>query len=170
VPVWKIEIQVYGEDPSVEDENADRVYVPGNNPTPPDRDVEPFWAEDELEAPVHGKPVPHEAPPAIPLPPQTGVYRPTAIPQQSAHPPIPIPPPAQQFPSQPPQFPPPSAPPTQAWPNLEPGANPFPDPSTGYAPQDQHPAPQPFGPDHSGAHPVPPFGAAPTTRPAATPV
>src|SRR5689334_5634053 len=58
----------------VEDETADRVYVPGTKPTPAARDVEPFWPPEELEAPVHGgKPVPHEAPPAIPMP---GVYRP----------------------------------------------------------------------------------------------
>jgi MinD-like ATPase involved in chromosome partitioning or flagellar assembly len=58
----------------VEDETADRVYVPGTNPTPPARDVEPFWPPEELEAPVHGgKPVPHDAPPSIPVP---GVYRP----------------------------------------------------------------------------------------------
>ena len=38
----------------MEDEHADRVYVPGTNPTPPARDVEPFWAPEELEAPVHG--------------------------------------------------------------------------------------------------------------------
>src|SRR6185369_15967279 len=50
----------YGEDPSVEEEHADRVYVPGTNPTPPDRDVEPLW-DDEVEAPVHGRPVPHQA-------------------------------------------------------------------------------------------------------------
>jgi MinD-like ATPase involved in chromosome partitioning or flagellar assembly len=53
----------------VEDENADRVYVPGTNPTPPARDVEPIWPPEELEAPVHGgKPVPHEAPPGTPVP------------------------------------------------------------------------------------------------------
>ena len=43
----------------MEDEHADRVYVPGTNAAPPPaRDVEPFWAPDELEAPVHGGPVP----------------------------------------------------------------------------------------------------------------
>ena len=35
----------------MEDEHADRVYVPGTNPTPPDRDVEPLW-DDDTEAPV----------------------------------------------------------------------------------------------------------------------
>ena len=58
----------------MEDENADRVYVPGTNGTEPDRDVEPFWPPEELNAPVHGgKPVPHDAPPAFPLPPTTAV-------------------------------------------------------------------------------------------------
>ena len=55
----------------MEDEHADRVYVPGTNPTPPDRDVEPLWDEDEVEAPVHGRPVPvppHHAPPPVPIP------------------------------------------------------------------------------------------------------
>ena len=72
----------------MEDENADRVYVPGTNPTPPARDVEPFWPPEELEAPVHGgKPVPHEAGPSVPVPSpsvphpavtevEPGVYRP----------------------------------------------------------------------------------------------
>jgi hypothetical protein len=56
----------------VEDENADRVYVPGTNGTEPDRDVEPFWPPEELNAPVHGgKPVPQDAPQAFPLPPVT---------------------------------------------------------------------------------------------------
>jgi MinD-like ATPase involved in chromosome partitioning or flagellar assembly len=121
----------------VEEEHPDRVYVPGTNPAPPDRDVEPFWAEDELEAPVHGRPVPHEAPPAIPLPPpQGGVYQPVdrpdaiphpsapqppgpqqavhqqPIPHHSAYPPIPVPPPSQ--PAPPPSQPVP--PPSQAWP------------------------------------------------------
>ena len=45
----------------MEDEHADRVYVPGTTPAPPARDVEPFWPPEELEAPVHGgKPVPLE--------------------------------------------------------------------------------------------------------------
>lgn len=53
----------------MEDENADRVYVPGTNPTPPARDVEPFWPPEELVAPVHGgKPVPHDSPPTVALP------------------------------------------------------------------------------------------------------
>ncbi len=68
----------------MEDENADRVYVPGTNGTPPDRDVEPFWPPEELNAPVHGgQPVPRDAPPAFPLPPVSappqgdpGFYRP----------------------------------------------------------------------------------------------
>ncbi|BCJ53115.1 hypothetical protein Asp14428_45900 [Actinoplanes sp. NBRC 14428] len=56
----------------MEDENADRVYVPGTNGSPPDRDVEPFWPPEELSPPVHGgKPVPHDASPAFPLPPVT---------------------------------------------------------------------------------------------------
>ena len=50
----------------MEDENADRVYVPGTNGTQPDRDVEPFWPPEELNAPVHGgKPVPRDAPPVV---------------------------------------------------------------------------------------------------------
>ena len=53
----------------MEDEYADRVYVPGTNATPPPaRDVEPFWPPEELEAPVHGgRPVPHEPGPAVPV-------------------------------------------------------------------------------------------------------
>ncbi|XVV17893.1 MinD/ParA family ATP-binding protein [Actinoplanes sp. CA-131856] len=53
----------------MEDEGADRVYAP------PDRDVEPLWEPEELEAPVHGRPVPHDTPPPVPVPP-AGVYRP----------------------------------------------------------------------------------------------
>ncbi|MEU8816509.1 chromosome partitioning protein [Actinoplanes sp. NPDC048796] len=53
----------------MEDEGADRVYAP------PDRDVEPLWEAEELAAPVHGRPVPHDTPPPLPVPP-TGVYRP----------------------------------------------------------------------------------------------
>ena len=71
----------------MEDENADRVYVPGTNGTPPDRDVEPFWPPEELNAPVHdAKPVPRDTPQAFPLPPaplvspppqsQSAMYRP----------------------------------------------------------------------------------------------
>jgi MinD-like ATPase involved in chromosome partitioning or flagellar assembly len=119
---------------SVEDEDADRVYVPGssNNPAPPDRDVEPFWAADELEAPVHGRPVPHEAPPPVPLPSPPngapGVYRPgerIPVPPPAA---VPVPPPANiQVPAPRPAPPAttqvPAPPPTQAWPNLEPQAS-----------------------------------------------
>ena len=168
----------------MEDEHADRVYVPGTNPTPPDRDVEPFWAEDELEAPVHGRPVPHEALPAIPLPPpQGGVYRPVdrpganpqhpgsqqPIPHQPAFPPIPLPPPATAAQ--------PAPPPTQAWPNIEPSANGLHDPSNGFAPAPVSgsaavpggaaalPGP---GPEPSGGHARP--VAAPTSGDAAMPV
>jgi len=35
----------------VEDENADRVYVPGTTPNQPARDVEPFWPPADLPAP-----------------------------------------------------------------------------------------------------------------------
>jgi MinD-like ATPase involved in chromosome partitioning or flagellar assembly len=106
----------------VTDENADRVYVPGTTPTPPDRDVEPFWAPEELEqtAPVHGgAPVPHETPPPV-------VYRSDRQ--------IPVPPPAHR-PVPPPPGPVPAQrpaaagpPPTQAWPNLEPPVNGAPEP------------------------------------------
>jgi len=113
----------------VEDEHADRVYVPGTSPTPPDRDVEPPWDEDEVEAPVHGRPVPlppHLAPPPVPVTGPQGssaVYRPDR--------PVPVPPPpatavppsvtqipAPRPPMTPPTTPPPP-PPTQPWPNLE---------------------------------------------------
>jgi MinD-like ATPase involved in chromosome partitioning or flagellar assembly len=78
----------------VEDEHADRVYVPGSNTTPPPaRDVEPFWPPEELDAPVHGgRPVRHEPGPALPL--QSSVPTPPVPPQpprQSAfpdHPPL----------------------------------------------------------------------------------
>ncbi|MEU4243823.1 ParA family protein [Actinoplanes sp. NPDC026619] len=107
------------------DEHPDRVYVPGAGNTPPDRDVEPFWAPEELEAPVHGgRPVPHETPPAVPIPgPGTGVYRPDR-PMPAPPPAVPVPPP-----TVPPMGPviygqgiPAQRPPTQAWPNLEPAA------------------------------------------------
>ncbi|MET8151887.1 chromosome partitioning protein [Actinoplanes sp. NPDC049668] len=114
----------------MEDENADRVYVPGTNGTPPDRDVEPFWPPEELSAPVHGGgPVPRDAPPAFPLPPappvsvpQQGdpvVYRPADRPV----PPQPAPPVYhQQAPAPPPRPLPTGNPdgPAQPWPNLAP--------------------------------------------------
>nr|WP_166661328.1 ParA family protein [Actinoplanes brasiliensis] len=84
----------------MEDEDADRVYVPGtsSNPAPPDRDVEPFWAPEELEAPVHGRPVPHDTPPPVPLPHSPngapGMYRPgERVPVPPPHA-VPVPPPA----------------------------------------------------------------------------
>nr|WP_250000767.1 ParA family protein [Actinoplanes sp. M2I2] len=112
----------------MEDENADRVYVPGtsNNPAPPDRDVEPFWAPEELETPVHGRPVPHEAPPPVPLPHHPngapGVYRPgerILVPPPAS---VPVPPPAHLSVPAPRPAPDMQPPPTQAWPNLEPQA------------------------------------------------
>jgi MinD-like ATPase involved in chromosome partitioning or flagellar assembly len=74
----------------VTDEHADRVYVPGTNPTPPDRDVEPFWEDDEVEAPVHGRPVPHQAPPPVPVPGPQGV--PGVQPPPTVYRPVPAPP------------------------------------------------------------------------------
>jgi MinD-like ATPase involved in chromosome partitioning or flagellar assembly len=77
----------------VEDEYADRVYVPGTSPAPPPtRDVEPFWPPEELAAPVHGgKPVPVEHGPAVllPTPPPTAPF---PGPQPFV-PPVPPPPP-----------------------------------------------------------------------------
>nr|WP_221380861.1 ParA family protein [Actinoplanes polyasparticus] len=132
----------------MEDDDADRVYVPGSasNPAPPDRDVEPFWAAEELEAPVHGRPVPHEAPPPVPLPQPPngapGVYRPgerIPVPPPVA---VPVPPPANiQVPA-----PRPAPPPTQAWPNLEPSAP---------APEVPVPAAPVSGGDESGVHTSP---------------
>ena len=101
----------------MEDENADRVYVPGTNGSPPDRDVEPFWPPEELSAPVHGgRPVPHEASPAFPLPSppapphpgDPGLYRPMDRPApappayQPPVPPAPTSAPAPRLPVQPP--------------------------------------------------------------------
>ncbi|WP_184957048.1 MinD/ParA family ATP-binding protein [Paractinoplanes abujensis] len=119
----------------MEDEDADRVYVPGtsNNPAPPDRDVEPFWAEEELEAPVHGRPVPHEAPPPVPLPQNgaSGMYRPGERIPVPPPPSVPLPPAAHiQVPAPRPANHP-TPPPTQAWPNLEPQARPDPGPAAG---------------------------------------
>nr|WP_239143894.1 ParA family protein [Actinoplanes philippinensis] len=59
------------------DENADRVYVPGADATPPARDVEPFWA-DEPETPVHGRAVPvaDRLPPVGMVQVEPGVFRP----------------------------------------------------------------------------------------------
>jgi hypothetical protein len=71
----------------VEDENADRVYVPGTTPTPPARDVEPFWPPEELDPPVHGgRPVPHDAPPPLPVPRprRPGSRRPSAVPPRAS--------------------------------------------------------------------------------------
>ncbi len=100
----------------MDDESADRVYVPGssNTPAPPARDVEPFWAPEELAAPVHGgRPVPVDAAPPVPVTQPSGVYQP-------ADRPIPVPPPAHL--PVPPQVPVPRpsvvAAPTQAWPDL----------------------------------------------------
>ena len=86
----------------MEDENAERVYVPGTPTPPPDRDVEPLWTPEEPPTPIHGgKPVPHPAPPpAVPTAPPPAV----PVPPPRA---IPVP---RQFT------------PTQAWPNLEPPA------------------------------------------------
>ncbi|MBL7260701.1 chromosome partitioning protein [Actinoplanes sp. LDG1-01] len=161
----------------MEDEDADRVYVPGtsNNPAPPpDRDVEPFWAEEELEAPVHGRPVPHEAPPPVPLhspaqPPNgaPGMYRPgDRIPVPPPHA-VPIPPPAHvQVPAPRPAAAQP--PPTQAWPNLEPHApgQQAPDPNTSGQPAfGPHAVDQPHadpGPAaRGGLAPAPVSGSAP---------
>ena len=121
----------------MEDEHADRVYVPGTNPTPPDRDVEPFWAPEELdEAPVHGgRPVPHEAPPAVPVP---GVYRPDRPVPVPPPPHVVVPPPPGPVPA-PPHPPVAGPPPSQAWPNLEPPANGF-----------RGPAPEPAAPVSGG--------------------
>ncbi|GGK95302.1 chromosome partitioning protein [Mangrovihabitans endophyticus] len=112
----------------MEDENADRVYVPGTNATPPARDVEPFWPPEELETPVHGgKPVPHESRPTTPAstPPgrsggaeQHGVYRPT---ERATEPPARPQPPAQQPPPPYVATPPPAGEPrvaNGAWPHL----------------------------------------------------
>jgi MinD-like ATPase involved in chromosome partitioning or flagellar assembly len=95
----------------VEDEYADRVYVPGSNTTPPPaRDVEPFWPPEELDAPVHGgRPVRHEPGPTLPLP------------HSLPAPPVPPQPPRPSaFPDHPPQATPVAAPApaTQAWPNF----------------------------------------------------
>ena len=50
----------------MEDEYADRVYVPGTNATPPHtRDIEPFWPPEELEAP-QAAPASRDAPPSTP--------------------------------------------------------------------------------------------------------
>ncbi|HEY0001899.1 MAG TPA: hypothetical protein VGB74_15705, partial [Actinoplanes sp.] len=156
----------------MEDENADRVYVPGT-PTPPARDVEPFWAAEELEPPVHGgRPVPHEPPPAIPLtnggPAGSGVYRPTDRP-------IPVPPPAHVPVPPPATVPVPRRPvgsPTQAWPNLEPTADGYrahdPDDSYGGAPT-QRPA-GPTAQTPGGFPPTPPGGFPPPTHGGSTPL
>ncbi|WP_030438430.1 MinD/ParA family ATP-binding protein [Actinoplanes subtropicus] len=131
----------------MEDEHADRVYVPGTNPTPPDRDVEPLWDSDEVEAPVHGRPVPvppHQAPPPVPVSgPQVGppVYRPER--PVPAPPPPAVPAPVTQIPAPRPPMAPPTPPPTQPWPNLE------------------RPAEQPPAAPTSGERPAEPVQAAP---------
>jgi MinD-like ATPase involved in chromosome partitioning or flagellar assembly len=115
----------------VEDENAERVYVPGTNSTPPARDVEPFWPPEELAAPVHGgRPVPHDAPPARPVPGPDEVHRPV---QRAV-----VPPPAAPRLTAPRSVARPVAPsvspvdpPTQAWPNITPRSAP---PAPGPAP------------------------------------
>jgi len=143
----------------VEDEHADRVYVPGTNPAPPDRDVEPLWDEDEAEAPVHGRPVPvppHQAPPPVPVPGPQGnqpVYRPER--------PVPVPPPpafpVTQIPApRPPMAPPatPTPPPTQAWPNLERPAATEPPPAAPTS-GERAPEPGPAGPESPWSQPPP---------------
>ncbi len=161
---------------SVDDESADRVPVPAA----PDRDVEPFWAPEELDAPVHGRPVPHETAPAVPLPPNgaPGSYRPgEPVPVPPPHA-VPIPPPAHvqmpppPAPVQPPpgqgQVPQPRAaqpvhngtPPNQRWPNLDqPPEAPVSGPTSG------GPAPE------SGVHTSPdsPWSQPPQQRPPSAP-
>ncbi|MFF5294948.1 MinD/ParA family ATP-binding protein [Paractinoplanes globisporus] len=151
----------------MEEEHADRVYVPGTNPTPPDRDVEPLW-DDEVEAPVHGRPVPHQAPPPVPVPgPQDapGVYRPDRPVPVPPPPAVPVPPPATQIPA--PR--PPMASPTRPWPNLEtpaPAAEEAPtsggaEPDTGpvHTSPDSPWSQPPQRPAHEPAAPLPPARA-----------
>jgi hypothetical protein len=111
----------------VEDENADRVYVPGTNARAADRDVEPFWPPEELNAPVHGgKPVPQDAPQAFPLPPAPPLQDGGVLPADG---------PARDTAAGPAEIPPATPPPApiprpapgqeasaQAWPNIPPAA------------------------------------------------
>ena len=175
----------------MEDEQADRVYVPGTTPTPPDRDVEPFW-DEEVEAPVHGTPVPHQAPPAVPVPGPHGmpgpapqpVYRPDRpVPAPPPQVQVPVPPPATQIPAPRPPMTPPMAPPAmppqaaapvsvpppnQPWPNLErPAAGPQEAP-TAEEPVTPPPGPPPAAgdgpwsqPPQQRPTPPPPPGPAP---------
>ena len=142
----------------MEDENAERVYVPGTNSTPPARDVEPFWPPEELAAPVHGgRPVPHDAPPARPVPGPDEVYRPV---QRAV-----VPPPAAPRPTAPrsvarPVAPPvsPVHPPTQAWPNITPRSAP---PAPGPAPVVAEPPAATEGPAADSPWAQPPQRPAP---------
>ncbi|WP_285688401.1 ParA family protein [Actinoplanes sp. NBRC 103695] len=155
----------------MEDENADRVYVPGtSNGATPDRDVEPFWPPEELDAtaPVHGgRPVPHDAPPPRPV--------------TSVSVPPPPPPPVQPEPS-PPVFDKPAPAPTPTpWASLgaedEPPPAPAPGPDSTTSAGPDSPAPGPDGkapsdspwaqpPPHRSAQPAPP---APAPGPPAPP-
>ena len=140
----------------MEDENADRVYVPGTNGTEPDRDVEPFWPPEELNAPVHGgKPVPRDAPQAFPLPPappvtqpqaDSGVYRPQ---DRVVTPPrLPQPPPQPQVPR-----PGPDGSTAQPWPNIPPRT---PSPAdAGHFSGSAHVSPAPTTADASAQTPFP---------------
>ncbi|MDI6102863.1 chromosome partitioning protein [Actinoplanes sp. NEAU-A12] len=142
------------------EEHADRVYVPGTEPTPPARDVEPFWA-DEPETPVHGRAVPlADRVPPIEVPQfgmaqvEPGVFRPAGDPD--------LPPgvhvPAQRAPSaeRPESWPPPDA--TTAAPAPAPQADPngWPGPAAHTSPAPQrHPHPAAEALPRPNAHPTP---------------
>jgi MinD-like ATPase involved in chromosome partitioning or flagellar assembly len=145
----------------VADENADRVYVPGAEASPPARDVEPFWA-DEPETPVHGRAVPltDRVPPVGMVQVEPGVFRPADGP--------PLPPgvhvPAQRIPSltpdgQPAPPPRPGSPPAPAGhpeghPADSPWAQPLHRPAPVTPPAPQHP-PFPAPGEQQAAHPQP---------------
>jgi MinD-like ATPase involved in chromosome partitioning or flagellar assembly len=168
---------------SVADENADRVYVPGAEASPPARDVEPFWA-DEPETPVHGRAVPltDRVPPVGMVQVEPGVFRPADGP--------PLPPgvhvPAQRIPSLTPEQPPAPPPHPEAHAADSPWAQPLhrPDPATPPAhqqpafpqpalsqPVEQQPVTRPVsvqpsaGPWSSGHAPAVPQQAPPTPQP-----
>jgi MinD-like ATPase involved in chromosome partitioning or flagellar assembly len=152
----------------VEDENADRGYPPGTHSPPPDRDVEPLW-DDEPDAPVHGgRPIPHEAPPAVPLAGQPSFYRPDRpapipVPPAAA---IPVPPPPsvpQQRPPMPPAHPATTVPPAPTPDAASPPAG----PATPIRPWSQREAPpvdgRPAAPvSGAAAFPMPGTTAVPT--------
>jgi MinD-like ATPase involved in chromosome partitioning or flagellar assembly len=147
----------------VADENADRVYVPGAEPAPPARDVEPFWAE-EPETPVHGRAVPltDRTPPVGMVQVEPGVFRPADSP--SLPPGVHVPAPRVPVADRPAPAPGPAPAPAPAV-SSEGHATPWSRPPT--QPVVQQPAPASWSGGHAPPVPPQPLPAPQPPRPAA---